>query len=361
MLSYSSFAVFLSTIQDTCDGDAGGPMVQTGLTSDEDVLVGITSFGTGCADPDFPGVYTRLSFYADFITDAICELADDSVRPGTCPTRAPSSAPTITGAPTGPTSSPAPSASPAPSMEPTRKKNGFCFSGENTVETESGVVRMDELQLGDRILSGEDNFEEVYSFGHFSEEVESEYLQVFTEGAKQPLELSADHMLFLENDAAVAAADVSVGDKVMLANGEVRVVESVESVTRQGVYAPFTESGTVSVNGVKASSFVAFQDESFQTPFSDHVAAHMSQLPQRVLARFGITCNSFNAAGVNACLEPLMKMHESFRGLPSFMLAPFIAVLALLYGVEQYPVSLMAVVGGVFLYRSISSRKMKQA
>ena len=229
------------------------------------------------------------------------------------------------------------------------------------VETENGLVRMDEIQLGDLILSGEDNFEEVYSFGHFSEEIESEYLQVFIQGAKQPLELSADHMLFLENNTAAAAADVTVGDKVMLANGDVRVVESIESVTRQGLYAPFTESGTVSVNGVKALSFVTFQDESFQTPFSDHVAAHMSQLPQRVLARFGITCDSFNAAGANSCLEPLMNMHESFRGLPSFMLAPLVAVLALLYGIEQYPVSFMAAVGGVFLYRSISSRKVKQA
>lgn len=45
-------------IHDTCNGDSGGPlMVPDGATF---VLAGITSWGIGCADPDFPGVYTRL-------------------------------------------------------------------------------------------------------------------------------------------------------------------------------------------------------------------------------------------------------------------------------------------------------------
>src|SRR3954447_4501216 len=43
---------------DTCQGDSGGPM----LVSDGSflILAGITSWGIGCADPHFPGVYTRL-------------------------------------------------------------------------------------------------------------------------------------------------------------------------------------------------------------------------------------------------------------------------------------------------------------
>jgi secreted trypsin-like serine protease len=42
---------------DTCQGDSGGPLIVDG------VLVGVTSFGTGCARPNRYGVYTRLLSY----------------------------------------------------------------------------------------------------------------------------------------------------------------------------------------------------------------------------------------------------------------------------------------------------------
>jgi trypsin len=54
-------------VSDTCQGDSGGPM----LVSDGSflVLAGITSWGFGCADPRFPGVYTRLDnqTFNDFV------------------------------------------------------------------------------------------------------------------------------------------------------------------------------------------------------------------------------------------------------------------------------------------------------
>jgi secreted trypsin-like serine protease len=44
---------------DSCQGDSGGPLFAK--VEDEVVQIGLVSFGYGCAAPQFPGVYTRLS------------------------------------------------------------------------------------------------------------------------------------------------------------------------------------------------------------------------------------------------------------------------------------------------------------
>jgi len=51
---------------DTCQGDSGGGMVANNLDG-RWTLVGVTSFGVDCARPDFPGVYTRVDQYLDWI------------------------------------------------------------------------------------------------------------------------------------------------------------------------------------------------------------------------------------------------------------------------------------------------------
>jgi secreted trypsin-like serine protease len=45
---------------DTCFGDSGGPL-EAPLQGGGYRLVGITGWGEGCAEPDFPGVYTRVA------------------------------------------------------------------------------------------------------------------------------------------------------------------------------------------------------------------------------------------------------------------------------------------------------------
>jgi hypothetical protein len=64
---------------DSCNGDSGGPL----LDKETGEQVGIVSFGKGCGDPDFPGVYTRVSTYKSWIHDRICELS--AVPPADCP------------------------------------------------------------------------------------------------------------------------------------------------------------------------------------------------------------------------------------------------------------------------------------
>jgi len=63
---------------DTCQGDSGGPLFRKGDSPEEDVLVGITSWGIDCGG-DYPGVYARISFYRDWIVSCMCNLNPSAV------------------------------------------------------------------------------------------------------------------------------------------------------------------------------------------------------------------------------------------------------------------------------------------
>lgn len=79
--------------KDSCQGDSGGPMVSR--QSSVWVQSGVVSFGIGCAQPEYPGVYTRVSRYQEWITSFMCSdppgfveftsTGSDSDNSYTCP------------------------------------------------------------------------------------------------------------------------------------------------------------------------------------------------------------------------------------------------------------------------------------
>ncbi|CAB9513698.1 Plasminogen (Fragment) [Seminavis robusta] len=117
--------------RDSCQGDSGGPIMAG------NVQVGIVSWGIGCARPDFPGVYARISVAYNWIQRMMCCLSEspaascEPVDPCECSDIPCQSNDDGTDSPTGsptyePTNSPTESPTNAPTNSPTET------SDENT-------------------------------------------------------------------------------------------------------------------------------------------------------------------------------------------------------------------------------------
>ncbi|PKY29395.1 hypothetical protein RhiirB3_417966 [Rhizophagus irregularis] len=147
--------------------------------------------------------------------------------------------------------------------------SGGCFELETQVKLESGrIIKMSELQTGDRVLSnvrnGIDEYSEVYLIAHIGKlEHEEKFAKVnFTrpDGSKGQLRLTTTHYVFDENLSIIFAKDLRPGESKILVSDDNNKLVSVfvDDVTIElhDEYISFyTRAGSVIANGVLCSCY----------------------------------------------------------------------------------------------------------
>jgi Trypsin/Hint module len=219
--------------KDACQNDSGGPL----LSRDRRVVVGVISYGYGCADPVYPGVYARVSSVADsFIRDGICLMSSNP--PADCE-----------------------------NTEEEGGGGGFCFPGDATVNVQGrGEVTMEQLQIGDMVQVADGKFEAVYSFCKKNGDTIVDYLHIFTADLTKPLVMSPNHLVYVVAVVstngpapltAVEGRSVRVGDSLVMADGTLTKVVKLAQGNKRGFYAPYTSSGIIIVNQLQASVYAS--------------------------------------------------------------------------------------------------------
>lgn len=252
-----------------------------------------------------------------------------------------------------------------------------CFSGESIVELKHGAtIPIQDLRIGDYVKTGVDSFSRVYSFGHFEAEVETTFLQIFTKKSlTKPIEISADHMIFVDKEAIPAGA-VKVGHYFTLGNGELDEVVKIKSVIRVGAYAPFTHTGTIVVNDIVASNYVSFEALSgvlsaggFKIASYQWIA-HVVQAPHRLYCTLLSNCKteSYTPEGISVWIESPLRVARwwldqgtAMKALVLFPTLTFLSCFSVLEMMIQHPWICTAIfmIAAFVLQRRLSVTKIR--
>ncbi|CAG9537210.1 unnamed protein product [Cercopithifilaria johnstoni] len=141
-----------------------------------------------------------------------------------------------------------------------------CFSGDTTVQTPDQIKRIDELQVGDQVLSIEESlisYSPVVMFLHRSDNESAIFNKIILENG-EIIKLTDYHLLYVtdctigENLRLTFAKDVRLGHCLHVvrkqSNNLVPVqVSNIQRFTGKGFYAPLTANGDIIVNSILSS------------------------------------------------------------------------------------------------------------
>jgi len=172
-----------------------------------------------------------------------------------------------------------------------------CFSADTLVDTKYGRKRMDEIRVGDEILSSVSwdgnsvaSYQPITQFIHQDPHVLTRYTLITTVSGRS-LSLTPNHLLpqfecdqLLDRDhisardyellftqSAKFARRAKSGQCVLVVDFDGKFVgeeiSNVTSVVRRGVFSPITASGILVANGVQASCYSSVENHAIQHAF----------------------------------------------------------------------------------------------
>jgi len=196
------------------------------------------------------------------------------------------------------------------------KKCKGCFPRDASVQLSTGAkTQLHELRSGDLVatvdpVTRQIQYEKYLGDFHSEREHQMEipYLRIIHESGS--LNVSASHYIHTADHGFMPAREVRVGERLLVWHGQNPIaslskVVAVNQDKKLGMYAPFTFSGTLLVDGVLASSYTS---DEFDQMLSRRVQ-------ERLLEMLG------GHHGVNHLMHvlalPLRLAH--YTGLPGFL------------------------------------------
>lgn len=167
-----------------------------------------------------------------------------------------------------------------------------CFSTDSWMTTPTGKKRMDQVAIGDLVLTGNltaTYYTPIISWMHREPDNRYNFHTIMTEYGKM-LAVSAKHLVYRnlcdENYSeyvrylpkgrnVVFAEDLKVGDcLVLLYKGKYRQqrVMRISITERRGIFAPITENGRIIVNDIVASSYSGMKHTRLQGKYYGTIA-----------------------------------------------------------------------------------------